>query len=562
MKIGKIMMLVLLAGVLLVAAGTANATTTINIYGCSAQFFLWSSMNSGNPSAGTPNFLADTAANGGAACSSVTWAYDSAGTNYFWASGTGCSNPNIVGDGSGNIVISVAYKTSNDAIWSVNGVEDPENTSGSSFCAAVGGLYTQRKLASGTVSGTCNSGSCTGTSCTSGTTACTNTATCQTVTLGASDEKADFFTQVSWGNKYGVYYTTSNPVICREFGPSGTTCINGTTPAEPAPSDVNLAWYNPIADPTAFYVNKAVTEYTCVGGTNAGDMCNPSDSPADCGGGGTCTQATITNISRMMAAQIFTGQAKNWSDLGGGFTSIPIWACMRHTGAGTNITFDYAVLGHDHTWLPQGAVMLNEDSIQKNTGAENVYFYDTITSQLACVNGEISSGTYNSTGSAIGAIGYTDADRSTAIGSGTSLPNVVMLNYNGILPSRRNVRNGVYDFWSKNYLYFSPTAANCPPSYPGCSTTGTNFTVFDALTRYASNPAMITALPTGKGNFWAAIGTGTGVPTQTNYSCNPTSSSCPTPPAIPTGEMYYMKAGADILPGPVTGNNPNNPQNP
>lgn len=551
MKVSKLIMLALLAGSLLAAAGTANATTTIDIYGCSAQFFLWSSMNSGNPagSPASPNFLADTTANGGLGCSNVTWAYDSTGTTYFWASGTGCAT-NIggtqIGDGSGSIDISVGYKTSNDAIWSVNGVPDPEVTSG--FCTP----YTERKLATGTgPGGTCNSGSCTGTTCTPVTagTVCTNAATCQPITLGASDEKANYFTQISWGNKYGPYYTTSNPVICREFGSSGT-CLNGA-PVEPMPSDTTpLYWYNPIADPTAFYVNKAVTESTCSGSTatpnNNGDMCMTN---ADCTTGGTCASATVTNINRMMAAQIFTGQVANWNDLGGGFTSLPVWACMRHTGAGTNITFDYAVLGHNHNWLPNGGstAMLNEDSIVSGTTPPNVYFYDTITTQLNCVNGEISSGTYNSAGSLIGAIGYTDADRSTSIGTGTSLPNVVMTSYNGVLPYRANVRNGVYDFWSKNYLYFNP--ANYPVG-------GQAFTVFDLLTRYASNPAMITALPTGKGNFWAAIGTGTNAATgQTNYSYNGG-------PAIPTGEMYYMKSGADILPGPVLPPNPNNPVNP
>lgn len=365
------------------------------------------------------------------------------------------------------------------------------------------------------------------------------------MTLGASDEKANYFTQKSEGYKYGVYYTSSNPMIIRCFGDTTKTCLGTSTYNEPMPDDTNLAWYNPIADPAAFYVNKAVTEGTCTGGSNAGDMCSAS---SDCASG-TCTAAAISNISRMMAAEIFTGQVQNWQDFGAGFANLDVWACMRHTGAGTNITFDYAVLGDGHSWLPNGtANMANQDSSIVGS-PPNIWFYDTITAQLACVNGEVSSGTYNSTGSAIGSIGYTDADRSTSIGSGTSLPNVVMVNYNGIQPSRRNVRNGLYDFWSKNYLYYNPSVtANAPPTSSGAG--GTNFTVFDAMATYASNPTKITNLTTGKGNFWAAMGPGS----TTNVSgFNNTGY------VIPSGEMWYMKSGANILPGPTTATNPQNP---
>ena len=521
MKIPKIIMSVLLAGSLLLAGGSAHAYVDINIWGCSAQFFLWSSMNSGSLSSGQPNFLLDSTAKGGAGCTHASWAYDSALTNYFWAQGTGCST-SLSSDGVINIRI--GYKTSNDAIWAVNGVADPEAVAQGSTTGTPSYPYQcanpYQRYMPGVVTGSPPPGQ---------PGANLNTAigtgvTCQTVTLGASDEKANYFTQASHGLQFGPYYTKTNNSICREFGTSGY-CIDGITPVEPMPTDAGLAWYNPMADPAAFYVNKAVTETTCVGGTNAGDMCAAS---ADCTGGTCGAPATITNISRMMAAQIFTGQVTNWQDFGAGFANLPIWACMRHAGAGTNVTFDYAVLGDTHNWLPSGAAMLNTDTHTSGKTNPTAYFYDTITTQLNCVNGEISSGTYNSTGSPIGAIGYTDADKSTTIGVGTSLPNVVMVNYNGVQPSRRNIRNGLYDFWSKNYLYYNPTGANTP-------NTGANWHAFNALVSYANDPDKFNSLGSGssssyKGNFWATI-----------------------------PEMWYIKSGANMLPGPTNAINPRNP---
>ena len=118
MKIGKIIMPALLAGFLLVAAGAANAANTrnINIYGCRAQFTLWS--------VEAPIFLADTTA-AGAGCSNVQYAFDSTysstGGTYFFATGSNCTN--FAND---TINISIGYKTSNDAIWSIMGEPDPE----------------------------------------------------------------------------------------------------------------------------------------------------------------------------------------------------------------------------------------------------------------------------------------------------------------------------------------------------------------------------------------------------------------------------------------------------
>jgi ABC-type phosphate transport system substrate-binding protein len=220
----------------------------------------------------------------------------------------------------------------------------------------------------------------------------------------------------------------------------------------------------------------------------------------------------------MMAVQIFTGQALNWNDFGAGFPNLPVYACMRHTGAGTNVTFDYDVLGHGHSWLPASAAMLNTENTD-NTQGPYTYFYDTIATQLNCVNGIVDGTSAAAGGSLIGAIGYTDADQSTSLAG-----NTVMVNYNGVEPSRRNIRNGLYDWWSKHFLYFKPSTAGNTP------TTGTNWQVFNAMVTYANDPAKLSALSSGKGNFWATI-----------------------------GEMNYMKANPQVYPGYVGASNPLNP---
>jgi len=541
MKISRILMISLvLAACALAWAPMARAQVEVNFWGASAQFFLYSAMTSGNPSVGignpgyTPNFLSDTLAAGGAACTAVTWAYDSTGGDYFWAHGTGCPSTASggVADSSGIIDIKIGYKTSNDAIWSVNGLAD--STDATVYC---GNVTNATNYMRPMPNGTPPAGQ--GSTPYLPSTIAPSTASCENVSVAMSDEAAAYFTQISYGNRYGAYYTTTNSLICRQFGGSAD-CIDGATPSKPAVNDSNLSFWNPMADPGAFYVNTSVQEWTCVGGAHNGDMCTgtgDSGTGEYCGTGGTCTQATLGNISRMMAIQIFTGQIYNWDQFGGGFSGGPIYACMRHTGAGTNVTLDYAVLGDSHGWLPYGVSNMTrkDSSVSKNNptnqGGPWTWFYDTIPTQLACVNGEISSSTYTSAGSAIGAIGYTDADRSVtatgaaAIGSLTSLPNVAILAYNGNVASRRNVRNGLYDFWSTNFTYYNPNSS-------WSATNGPGYTVFNALVNYATgqgdnatstdqqNAAARFNSLAGKGNFWATI-----------------------------GEMNYTKAGANYVPG-------------
>jgi ABC-type phosphate transport system substrate-binding protein len=81
----------------------------------------------------------------------------------------------------------------------------------------------------------------------------------------------------------------------------------------------------------------------------------------------------------------------------------------------------------------------------------------------------------------IGAIGYADADQ---LEGTDNYPNVHALKYNGVEPRRTKVRNGEYDFYSNQWLYFNRTPTQLE----------------EALISYASNPANI---PSTKAKFWA-----------------------------------------------------------
>ena len=487
MKAHKLMTALAIAVVLLGAAGPARSSNTydLNIYGCSAEWFLWSQT--------APTFLSTT---GG--CTGVESAVS--GTTYFMATATGCTG--FTGVNSDDTVnIRATYNTSNDAIWAVIGTKDPADTS-CNGTDPTGSLHYRLQPPSISVSSS------------NGTT--TYSLASQPACPSAWEPRTkpdQFFTQESHGLKSGML-SSSAAWIDRCFVPVGTNpadcqCYNpygGLVACKPAVDGRTLSYYRVVADPTAFYVNKAVTIRTCSGGDDAGQMCAVD---TDCPNGSCpATGTPITNISRMMAAMIFTGQANNWQDLGKGFPNLPIIRCMRHAGAGTHITFYYAAMGDTHGWLPTDVINYQTPAatISDPTTTPSFYSYDTIPTQLDCVNGTW-SGAPN--GSAIGAIGYTDADRSTSLGA-----NVTMVNYNGVTPNRRNMRNGLYDdFWSVNTLYYDPAR------YPSGNVVRG---IADSLVSYVSDPNVITGLGTGttaKGNYWATF-----------------------------GEMRYMKYGADQYP--------------
>jgi len=287
---------------------------------------------------------------------------------------------------------------------------------------------------------------------------------CQDVHVGASDVAGSTFTQNSTGALNGP------------LGGAATTRTFSGIPT------AGLTTYQPVVVPFGFFANNAIKVHTCAGGANAGNLCTTATAAADCGTG-TCAQNTIDNVTREQAVQIFSGQAFAWTDFGDSYSvagdpTNSIVACLRHAGSGTHATFDKVIFTGA---TPQFLVTA------ENTAGPFIYFNDGSTEEMKCVNGNTTTAT---TGSAVGAIGYADADQS--VGAAGVSQNVVGIKYNGLLGRRNVVRNGLYDFFSNQWLYENPT-----------KTTAAQHTLLTQLNTFASNPANI---PASKAAFWAAAG--------------------------------------------------------
>mgnify|MGYP005841632137 CR=1 FL=1 len=253
---------------------------------------------------------------------------------------------------------------------------------------------------------------------------------CQRVNLGASDVAGESFVQSSTGNLLGPL---GGGVVTRSFSGIDTT---------------GLEHYNPLIVPFGFFVNKSVKK----------------------------DGAELDNISRMQAVQIFSGQAFYWTDFGSNFSvtgnpNADIVGCYRHAGSGTHATLDFAVI-RGNGW---GAGL----PVLQSVGGPTVYFNDGSSQMMNCING---SGGWNG----LGAIGYADADQALSLPANTKA-----LKYNGETASRVNVRNGLYDFWSVQWLYEDPSAPGYSTTHPWVS----------QLMAFASVPANI---PSSKAAYWAA----------------------------------------------------------
>ena len=178
--------------------------------------------------------------------------------------------------------------------------------------------------------------------------------------------------------------------------------------------------------PFAFYVNKSVTS----GGV------------------------TINNLTLAQVKLIFSGQIQDWSDMLG-FDAQPINVCFRHAGSGSHAALDVTQL------RPAGAGI---NGSQDLTGPYHYYFHDSSADMMKCING---SGTWMGPG----AVGYASADQNLSTYSLTA-----QVTFNGVAPTKTNVQNGAYDFWTIGHLY---------------TTTSTDQWL-NALVTYARNPAHIT----------------------------------------------------------------------
>lgn len=433
-------------------AGTAGAAVIdLNIYGASAQYLYWNAQ--------APSFL--TTVRGCTATSQ----FASADGKHGITQGTGC-------DGGAN-TINVRYtaKASYDGPMAVASIN---NSNADLFCGAgTDALRNQRRMIK-TISD--------------------NTTQCTPVHLGVSDVASTSFSQYSEGNL---------------LGPNGGAYTVRTFPSTGFPMPAGVVSFQPSVVPFGPFVNKNVKVYTCdnAATANYGNLCTPATAAVDCGQvnpptdntAHSCTAASLTNISREMMVQIFTGNISKWSDLGASYFVDPgtdnnLVACLRHAGSGTAAAFDHTVMNK----LWGGSVAQFE-----STAAPIVWFNDGASDVMRCVN------------QIPGAIGYADADQSVS-----SYPNVVAVKYNGNYGFRSNIRNGQYDWFTNAWLYENTNA--------GHTTVGSAEDIMiNQLVTFASNPDNI---PPSKKKWWAT-----------------------------KGEMKYNRADDKAYPAPVTATNPQIP---
>lgn len=156
------------------------------------------------------------------------------------------------------------------------------------------------------------------------------------------------------------------------------------------------------------------------------------------------------NLTRLQAVSIFSGQVNDWSDFGYG--ALPIIACLRHAGSGTHATLDAAVMRGDSPLLKDEALPGSYPVFMGWTPI--TYFNKGSSDMMKCIrdanNGNV--GAENGDG----AIGYADSDKngSNYNGSDGDYPTVQRLMYMGADGNAANIKNGIYDFWSAQWLYF------------------------------------------------------------------------------------------------------------
>jgi len=185
------------------------------------------------------------------------------------------------------------------------------------------------------------------------------------------------------------------------------------------------------------------------------------------------TSAGISNLTRLQALMIFSGKAWTWDDFGGS-NSKYIVVCMRHAGSGTHATLDAAVMHKD--W-PLATTEINGPANPNFPPV--IWFNDGSSDMMRCVdqNGGLSSGSY-------AAVGYADSDQN----ADGSYANVVSVDYNGAAAVKANIVNGVYSFWSNQWLF------ECDPTDPQLHPLVT------ALNAFASIPGN---MPLAKRPYWA-----------------------------------------------------------
>ncbi|MFW8602234.1 hypothetical protein ACOHYD_12240 [Desulfobacterota bacterium M19] len=278
-----------------------------------------------------------------------------------------------------------------------------------------------------------------------------NGTTCQQVTLGASDVAASTFNQASSGALYGPLGGDQYAPSFHDLDASGLTS------------------YNPIVVPFSFF--------------------KTTDVPAN-------------NMTRLMATQIFGGQVANWSAFNTAW-NIPIVACLRHAGSGTHATLDAAVFrGEANMSTKEDTLGLFGPITYFNLGSGDL---------IKCLEWAHTNG--------YGGVGYSDVDKvldangQIITDPANAVNGVMQMPYNGEQAYKRNIVNGVYSFWSAQWIYEDPCETmgpNAPSSCTaggdihGVAANGALHTYIVDMMNFASDPANIAL--SGKGDFWAAQG--------------------------------------------------------
>jgi hypothetical protein len=519
---------------LLGAAGGAQALD-INMYGSSALFeFLGAVSNDLLTASGCTTIAGLHTSTDGT--ESMTY-----GTN--GTAGTICANSDTGIGGpttnlTGGINYRVANKSSRDGIKAVNG------TGAGAGCSATGNGYAKFILDYGAP----------------------NVTSCQLVTLGTSDVLASTFNETNQGCEYGPvlnkasdgnYYCASPDIVNKACtynfdgnsagGPTSasqypaecwrnvqaddaTSTPNGASAIGLNAGVTNVA--SPIVVPFAFYVNNSVQVSQCTSGPVTGSLCSTANgtSPnnADCQGG-TCASGPLSNISRIMATQIFSGAVTKWTDFGTAYSSTAphlfIRACLRSAGSGTLATLNREVM-FGTTWGKALALydglgtckpgagawpgcLKKADNLDDPTGANAFWFNSSTDDMLHCINSLdnaigvadadacLSTSSYRTGGSSYAAYtpNYTLGAYSASYPMTDLCSNIHQLTYDGSWATRDNIRNGNYDYWTIEQIYMNTTTygAGSPQQ-----------TFVTNLQNEVNNPANITVAKVGgSAYYWA-----------------------------------------------------------
>lgn len=256
---------------------------------------------------------------------------------------------------------------------------------------------------------------------------------CQQVAIGASDVAGETFGQTSSG---------------QDLGPLGGGFKNYT--ANPVDT-TGLESCRPIVVPFAFYAHE-----------------NTAVVPTGSQG----------NLSRLMATALFSGSVNNWSKFG--LASQPVTVCLRHAGSGTHATLDAAVMRGEANMVQNEVLPGSFENLFLNFPV--VYFNKGSSDMMKCLRD-----------AGAGAVGYADADANGAAydGSDGSYPTVQRLSYMGADATADNIKNGVYDFWAFQWLYYRTNEAAVVKNK------------IEELCDYAAVGAN---MPVSRAGFWAAEG--------------------------------------------------------